>query len=136
MKLISLTRVLSRKHLSGEVIRFVLGGGINTLLSYAIYWLLLRWLSYPVAYTISYSATIVTGFAINTWFVFRAPWSWRKLAGFPLIQGFNYILGIGTVTICVHYAGVDKLIAPVIATLIVLPVNFMLTRMLILFKKI
>ncbi|EIL98452.1 GtrA family protein [Rhodanobacter thiooxydans] len=126
----SLARLLSHKHISAEALRFLLGGGVNTLLSYAIYWLLLPWLSYPVAYTISYAAAIFTGFAISTWFVFRAPWSWHKLAAFPLVQLFNYLLGLGTVTVCVRYLGIDAKIAPVLATVIVLPANFLLTRSL------
>lgn len=129
-----LARILSHKHISAEALRFLIGGGTNTLLSYAIYWLLLPWLSYPFAYTISYAAAILTGFVINTRFVFRAPWSWRKLAAFPLVQLLNYLLGLGTVTVCVHYVGIDVKVAPVLATLIVLPANFLLTRSLMRFR--
>lgn len=130
-----LARVLSHKHLSAEVLRFLVGGAFNTLLSYAIYWLLLRWLSYPFAYTISFAAAIATGFAINTWFVFHAPWSWRKLAAFPMVQVVNYLMGLGTVAICIRYFGIDARIAPVLATVVVLPVNFLLTRGLIRYKR-
>jgi putative flippase GtrA len=126
----SFARALSRKHMTAEVLRFVVGGGANTLLSYAIYWLLLLWLSYPLAYTISYGAAILTGFAINTLFVFRTRWSWRKLAAFPLLQLLNYLMGLGVVAICIRYIGVDVRLAPVLATVVVLPVNFLLTRSL------
>ncbi|TAM64381.1 MAG: GtrA family protein [Rhodanobacter sp.] len=129
-----LARVLSHRHISVEAMRFLIGGGTNTLLSYAIYWLLLSRLSYPFAYTISYAAAILTGFAINTWFVFRTPWSWHKLAAFPLVQLLNYLLGLGIVTACVRYLGVDARIAPVLATVIVLPANFLLTRSLMRFR--
>jgi len=126
--------ILSRKHISAEALRFLIGGGANTLLSYAIYWLLLAWLSYPFAYTVSYAAAILTGFTISTWFVFRTPWSWHKLAAFPLVQLLNYLLGLGTVTVCVRYLDVDTRIAPVLATAIVLPANFLLTRSLMRFR--
>lgn len=129
-----LARILSHKHISAEALRFLIGGGINTLLSYTIYWLLLPWFSYPFAYTISYAAAILTGFAINTRFVFRTPWSWRKLAAFPLVQILNYLMGLGTVTACVRYISIDARAAPVLATLIVLPVNFLLTRGLMRFR--
>ncbi|KZC19488.1 MULTISPECIES: GtrA family protein [Rhodanobacter] len=131
----SLRRILSHRHISAEALRFLVGGSLNTLLSYVIYWLLLPWLSYPFAYTISYAATILTGFAMNTWFVFRAPWSWRKLVAFPLVQLLNYLMGLGTVTICVHYISIDARIAPVLATVIVLPANFLLTRSLMRFRE-
>jgi putative flippase GtrA len=124
----SFARALSRKHITAEVLRFVVGGGVNTLLSYAIYWLLLLWLSYPLAYTISYGAAILTGFTINALFVFRTRWSWRKLAGFPLVQLLNYLMSLGVVTLSVRYFGIDARMAPVLATIIVLPINFLLTR--------
>lgn len=111
-----------------------MGGGVNTLLSYVIYWLLLLWLSYPYAYTISYGAAILTGFAINTYFVFRTTWSWRKLAAFPLIQLLNYGLGLATVTVCIRYFGIDARLAPVVATVVVLPINFLLTRTLMRYR--
>lgn len=130
----SLARILSHRHISAEALRFLIGGGTNTLLSYAIYWLLLPLLGYSLAYTLSYAATILTGFAINTWFVFHAPWSWRKLAAFPLLQFVNYLLGLGTVTICIRYLGIDARVAPVLATVIVLPANFLLTRGLMRFR--
>ncbi len=125
---VSLARVLSHRHISAEALRFLIGGGFNTLLSYAIYWLLLPWLSYPFAYTVSYAAAILTGFTINTRFVFRATWSWRKLAAFPLVQLLNYLMGLGTVAFCIRYLGIDARIAPVLATVVVLPANFLLTR--------
>lgn len=130
-RLVSLVRILLRKRTFAEIVRFLVGGGFNTLLSYVIYWLLLRWLNYTFAYTISFATAVVTGFAINTGFVFRSPWSWRKLATFPLIQMLNYLIGLSTVTVCIRYLGIDARIAPVLATVVVLPVNFLLTRALI-----
>lgn len=120
----------NHRGISTEAVRFVIGGGVNTLLSYVIYWALLLWLSYPYAYTISYGAAILTGFAINTYFVFRTAWSWRKLAAFPLIQLLNYGLGLATVTVSIRYFGIDARLAPIVATVVVLPINFLLTRML------
>lgn len=127
-------RTLSHKHISAEALRFLVGGGLNTLLSYAIYWLLLPWLNYSVAYTVSYAAAILTGFAINSRLVFRIPWSWRKLVAFPLLQLVNYLLGLAAITLCIRFFGVDARIAPVLATIIVLPTNFLLTRGLMRFR--
>lgn len=120
----------NHRGISTEAVRFVIGGGVNTLLSYVVYWALLLWLTYPYAYTISYGAAILTGFAINTYFVFRTTWSWRKLAAFPLIQLINYGLGLATVTVSIRYFGIDTRLAPIVATVIVLPINFLLTRTL------
>ncbi|KRA46635.1 hypothetical protein ASD72_05445 [Pseudoxanthomonas sp. Root630] len=111
--------------------RFLIGGGANTLLSYALYWMLLPWMPYAWAYTVSYALTILSGFAINTWFVFRTSWSWVKLVAFPLIHVVNYLASLSIVWVAVEILNVPKTIAPVVATLIVLPLNFALTRKLI-----
>lgn len=118
----------AHKRTSIEVLRFLVGGGFNTLLSYAVYWLLLLWLNYATAYTISYAAAILTGFAINTWFVFRTKWSWHRLAAFPILQLINYVMGLGTVALCIRVVGIDARLAPVVATAIVLPFNFVFVR--------
>lgn len=114
-----------------EATRFVVGGGVNTLLSYAIYWILLEWWPYPVAYTISYACGVVSGFAINTYFVFGTRWSWRKLAAFPLVHLANYLAGLAVVWASVRFLGVHERWAALVATAAVLPLNFLLTRLLI-----
>lgn len=117
--------------LSGEALRFLVGGGVNTLAAYGVYWILLQWLTYPIAYTVSYAAGILTGFAINTWFVFRTPWSWRKLMAFPLVHVVNYTAGMAVVWASIRLLGVPEPWAPVLATIVTLPLNFLLTRLLI-----
>lgn len=117
--------------LPGESLRFLFGGGFNTLLTYLLYWVLLSWLSYGGAYTVSYVAGILTGFAINSWFVFRCPWSWKKLAAFPLVHLCNYALGLSVVFISVRWLLLDERFAPLVAMVVVLPFNFLLTRLLL-----
>ncbi|WP_213601089.1 GtrA family protein [Pseudoxanthomonas japonensis] len=119
------------KLLAGQGVRFLIGGGANTLLSYVLYWVLLLWMPYAWAYTISYALAILSGFAISTWFVFRASWSWLNLAAFPLVHVANYLASLFVVWMAVEILKVPKAIAPLIATVVVLPMNFILTRKLI-----
>ena len=121
--------------LTGQGLRFAIGGGANTLFTLAIYWLLLFWLPYSVAFTISFAIGIFSGYAINTLAVFRAPWSWRKLVMFPSLHAVNYCLGLGIVYLCVDVFGLQERWAPLFATAGTLPVNFALTRWLILPSK-
>ena len=119
------------KALAGQGLRFLIGGGTNTLFSYALYWLLLPWMPYAWAYTVSYALAILSGFAINTWFVFRTRWSWDRLAAFPLIHVVNYLASLMIVWIAIEAFGAPRQVAPVLATILVLPLNFILTRRLI-----
>ncbi|WP_162823625.1 GtrA family protein [Lysobacter sp. TY2-98] len=128
-----MTTVLRRRTplLTGQVARFVLAGALNTLLSYVIYWCLLRAVDYRVAYATSYVATILTGFAFNTWFVFRTTWSWRKLAMFPGVYLVNFFVGLGIVWMCISLLGLPAEVAPIVATLAVVPLGFVMTRLLL-----
>lgn len=111
--------------------RFLVCGALNTAASYAIYWMLLPILPYAVAYTVSFFATVISGYTLNTRFVFRAPWSWQRLAAFPLVHLFNYAFGLGVVWLWVTVLVLDARVAPVVATLVGLPLNFMLTRLVV-----
>lgn len=118
-------------HRRTQTLRFIVGGSANTLFSYALYWVLLAWLPYPLAYTVSFAIAIVSGYAINTRFVFRAPWSWRKLMAYPAVYFVNYCAGLAVVWASVRWFGVDQRIAPIIATVVTLPLVYLLTRALI-----
>lgn len=111
-----------------EAVRFILAGGINTLLTLALYWLLLAWLEYRLAYTASFAAGIISGFALNTYVVFRVPWSWVRLLAFPSVHAVNYVVGLAIVWVGVRVFGIDERIAPVVAAVAIVPLNFLMTR--------
>lgn len=119
------------KRFVGQGFRFLIGGGLNTLFSYVLYWLLLPSMPYAWAFTLSYALAIVSGFAINTWFVFRTTWSWRRLAAFPLVHLVNYLASMLIVWCAISLLSVPVQAAPVLATVVILPLNFALTRKLI-----
>lgn len=114
-----------------EALRFLIGGGVNTLLSLGCYWALLYVLPYGAAYTLSFALGILSSYAINTLFVFRTPWSWRRLMAFPLVHLINYGAGLAVVWASVSLWGVDERLAPVLAIAATLPLNFLLSRWLI-----
>ena len=117
--------------LRAQGFRFLIGGGANTALSYCVYWLLLNWLPYGTAFTLSYIATLFSGFAINSYFVFGVSWSWKRFAAFPLVHVVNYLAGLGIVALWVSALGLNEKVAPVAATLVTLPLNFAMTRFVI-----
>lgn len=115
----------------GEGLRFLIGGGINTLLSYFLYLIILFFLPYMVAYTLAYFLGIIFSYAINTWWVFRQPWSWFKLFQFPLVYIVQYLIGIGLLYGLVTVLGVSQQLAPLIAILLTLPLTFLMSRWII-----
>ncbi len=117
--------------LKRQLLRFVLAGAANTAFTLVIYWLLLPHMEFAWAYTLSFIVGIFSGYALNTYMVFHAQWSWVRLLAFPSIQLVNYLVGLGIVWVVVRILAVDERIAPVIATVVNIPLNFLLTRWLI-----
>lgn len=114
-----------------EILRFIFAGGINTLLTLALYWLLLTWLEYRLAYTVSFAAGIISGFTLNTCVVFRVPWSWIRLLAFPSVHAVNYMAGLAIVWLSVRVFAIDERIAPVVAVVAIIPLNFLMTRLVV-----
>lgn len=114
-----------------DKLKFLIGGVINTLLSYTIYLLLLPWLPYRTAFTLAYLVGILGGYAINTLWVFRKPWCWRTLFAYPIVPAINYFASLLIVHLTVEKVGLPEWLAPLLATIIVLPFSFLATRWLL-----
>lgn len=111
-----------------EFPRFLLAGGVNTLFTLVVYWLLLPFTGYAIAYTISFVCGIVSSYALNTFLVFRTGWSWLKLFAFPLVHLLNYVAGLAVMSALIRGLGADPKVAPVLAIVLVVPLNFVVTR--------
>ena len=118
-----------------EVIRFLITGATNTALGYLIYLAFLLVLPYTAAYSISYVIGIFVSYALNTAFVFKERWSWKRFAAFPLVYVVQYLLGLALLALLVEKAGVPKTLAPLVIVIIILPVTFFLSRFVIRGKR-
>lgn len=119
------------KSFSGEALRFLLAGALNTAVTYAIYLLALQVLPYRAAYTLAYALGIVLGYALTTWFVFRAAWSWKRMLAYPMVYLLQYGLGVLFLTVLVERQWVSKELAPLLVVVVTLPVTFIASRLLI-----
>lgn len=109
-------------------VRFLLSGAFNTVVTYALYLLLIRFLSYRVSYTISYVVGIALAYELNRAFVFRAQRRASSMLATPLVYLLQYLLGLGIVSLAVNRFGLDARLGPAVAIVCTLPVTFLLTR--------
>lgn len=110
------------------VVRFLLGGGLNTALTYLLYLALLLIFEYWAAYTISYVFGIVLSYLINRKLVFRTAHSWTSALLFPAIYIVQYLLGLAVVHVWVKILDLPAPLAPLVAVAVTLPVTFVLSR--------
>ena len=116
------------KSIKGEGLRFLIAGGINTLLSYLIYLALLRFASYLIAFSISFAAGIFIAYALNAGFVFRTGFSLAKMAKFPALYVIQYLAGLLLLRVLIGSLGIDERIAPLINVALLTPLTFMINR--------
>lgn len=121
------------KFIKLESVRFLIAGSINTVLTYLLYLLVLPWVGYVAAFTISFAVGVLFSFVLNAVYVFKVVLVWSRLIKYPSLYFFQYILGLILITALVEYFGVDDRFAPFVNVVILIPITFMLNRWF--FKK-
>jgi putative flippase GtrA len=114
-----------------EPLRFLIGGAANTGFSYSFYLIFLKFIDAVPAYTFSFIIGIFSGYAINTYFVFRSRWSWRRFAAFPAVHIVNYAVGAIVLWIAVNRFNVDEKLAPILSICSTIPINYLLSRKIV-----
>ncbi len=119
------------KLFNAESVRFIIAGGLNTLITYLFYLLLLLFSPYEIAYSTSFATGIASGYTLNALFVFRQPWMWKKMFQFPVVYIVQYAIGLLFMTILVDRFHIDKKVAPIIIILLSLPLTFLLSKFIV-----
>lgn len=115
------------KVLQKQFVRFVIGGGVNTAVTFAAYLLLVPILSPRAAYTLVYVFGIGLSYMINTYFVFHAQRTIRSGLQYPVVYVAQYLIGLAVLSLLTHMA-IDSRVAMALVIIVSLPVTFLLTR--------
>lgn len=117
--------------LNYDALRFVIAGGINTAISYGVYWLLLIWLSYQLAYALSWVFGLLLVVVLYPSKVFVGSQNSRKK---QLLVAAQYLVvfcaGLGLLSILVDYLSVPPAWAAIIVMVFTTVLNFGLMRLL------
>lgn len=108
--------------------RFLVGGVLNTGITYLLYLSLLQLVSYQVAYTVAFILGIVISYGLNAKFVFRVGITTDSLIRFPIVYLAQYVLGLVLVTTLVEFLGIPAWLAPLFVILVTVPLTFVLSR--------
>lgn len=111
-----------------EIVRFVIVGGIATLLQVVLYYLLTTMMSHNWALFISYAISLIVNFLFTIFFTFQVKPSATKGAGFLTSHAINFTLQFVLINLFI-YIGIGKQIAIIPVLAICIPVNFLLVRL-------
>ena len=114
-----------------QFIKFALVGVSNTLLTFAVYTLLVKvfgvW--YLAASGIGFAVGAVNGYLLNRRWTFRGHAGGTATAvRWVVVQGCGLLVNLGLVYLFVSQAGLDKLIGQAFATVIVVFITFFVNR--------
>lgn len=120
--------ILKSKDKKSEAIRFIMVGGLATVLQYGIYVVFVNavGVSAVVSTLISYAISFVANFFLSSYFTFQSNPNARKGIAFTLSHLINMGMQTGLVAIFKGLVGGTLALLPALA--ICVPVNFFLVR--------
>jgi putative flippase GtrA len=115
----------------GDAIRFLLAGGLNTILSYLVYLLLNMVISYQFAYALSwlFGLLFIVIFYPSKVFV-GSENSKKKIALLILQYVCVFVCGLQCLMLMVSYLGVSEALAALFTMVFTTGLNFILMRLL------
>ena len=114
-----------------ELAAFVFFGAVRTVLGYGIYLLLVLFIAYPAAYTVSYVSGVFISYYLNARFVFREKLRLSKAMQFPIVYLAQYLIGLGLLYLLIEVAHLSKFFAPILIVIITVPCTYLLSRYVI-----
>ena len=108
--------------------RFVIGGALNTTVTYVIYLFLHAFIGYQWAFLAAYLLGIALSYLFNALIVFRAKPNLTSAMTFPLIYVVQYSASGGLLALLVERMRIDERIAPLLVAVAVMPLTYLLMR--------
>ena len=115
-----------------QVVGFVIAGLLSTLIMFCLYVVLHLFINYQYAYLIAYSISVIALYFMNI-LVFKGIMSVKTFLEFPLIYLLQYLVGAASLEFIVRL-GFSITFAPLLVVIVMLPITFLLNRMVLLRK--
>lgn len=109
-------------------LRYIAGGGINTIFTYGIYLLFKDLIGYQLAYFLAYFTGILLSYWLNAVFVFKVSLSWKALFSYPLVYVVQYVVSAMFLGVIVEIMNVSEYLAPLMVVIIMIPITYFLTK--------
>lgn len=122
---------MKSNHIVLDALRFLLAGIVNTALTYLVYLFFLLYVSYQLAYALSwiFGLIIIAIFYPSKVFV-GSDNSWKKVMLLMGQYGLVFACGLLSLKMLVHYGGISPVISAVVVMVFTAGLNFILMRLL------
>ena len=131
----SFTEKIKRTFLSREFIIFVFCGGIGTLVNFTVSLAISTVLDPSVSYIFGYGISLFVTYALNAKLVFHQKMSHIAFIKFVISYIPNFLILFTFVLIFLNLLGWNKVIVYALASMLGLPVTFILVKLAVFNKK-
>jgi putative flippase GtrA len=114
--------------MKSQFLRFLLGGGVNTAITYLLFLALTSVMHYSAAYTITYAVGIVLSYVINTILVFRTKPALVSMISFPALYVVQFLYGLLCLYVLMDIFGIVRQIAMLVVIGTGAPLTFLFAR--------
>ena len=114
-----------------QFMKFGLVGGVNTLTSLSIYYVLVFInLNYMVATIAGYLGSSIIGYMLNRNWVFRVSINTKNsLIRYYLIYGISFIINISCMYMWIDICHLSEYIAPILTLCVTVPFNYFFSKL-------
>jgi len=112
-------------------IKFIGGGAVNTGFTYLVYICLGYFVNYQLAYFVAYFLGILFSYFFNAKFVFHVSLDWKSFFSYPLAYVVQYFLSAFLLSGIVEFVGVHEYIAPLLICVIMLPITYLMSKLIL-----
>ena len=116
------------------LIRFIILGVINTILTYFIYLIFLSLLPYVWAYSITYLLGLTNSYLFSSYWVFKKKIAIKSGMNFLIYYLSNYLVNIIALWIFIDLIGLSEKIAPLITISLLTPFFYLISKKIFLGK--
>lgn len=123
--------------LSSKFFKFLVSGGINTLICLLLYWILIKAnFNYILASTLMFVFGVVDGYILSAVFIFKHKINLFHLAKYTSVYLSSYVINIIILTGLVELIGLSHFMAQVVTSALVAVLNYFLVKVFVFKKKI
>ena len=116
-------------------LRFLFGGGINTVFTYCIYLTLNLIMNYQLAYLLAYALGVVFAYWFNAAIVFKVTLSWKGFCAYPLAYVIQYCSSAFLLEVLVKLAHMNEKLAPLLIVICMLPLTYVISRYVLIWSN-
>lgn len=123
-----------------QIFKFCMVGVANTAFYYSAYRLFLylfaplglqQTVHYMTAHITAWCCAIVFSFFLNCYFTFKVKPTWKRFAVFPSTTLANFLVTTVGAYVLIDYYGVSDKYGTLLASLVAIPITFVLTRVVL-----